>query len=136
MKTILVLFAAVLLSVSAYANDKKTDKNVKSKAVETVENVQTVAHLDFAPEIACEGWDAPCLAWIVVNIEMFAAGAGQFRQAVDLSQRNAAAFTPLVDGCTWEWFLRELQVIGLSQFGRATKIIDQSVDIKRHNPAP
>ena len=42
MKTILVLFAAVLLSVSAYANDKKTDKNVKSKAVETVENVQTV----------------------------------------------------------------------------------------------
>lgn len=42
MKTILVLFAAVLLSVSSYANDKKTDKNVKSNAIETVEKVQAV----------------------------------------------------------------------------------------------
>ncbi len=42
MKTILVLFAAILLSVSAFANDKKTDKNVKSNAVEAVENVQAV----------------------------------------------------------------------------------------------
>lgn len=42
MKTVLVLFAAVLLSVSAYANDKKADKNVKNNAIEVVENVQTV----------------------------------------------------------------------------------------------
>ena len=42
MKTIIVLFAAVLLSVSAYANDKKTDKNVKSNTTEAIQKTQSV----------------------------------------------------------------------------------------------
>ena len=43
MKTILVLIATVLLSVSVYAEDNKNDKNVKSTAVtEAVRKVNTV----------------------------------------------------------------------------------------------
>ncbi|WP_332457273.1 carboxypeptidase-like regulatory domain-containing protein [Petrimonas sp.] len=43
MKTILVLIATVLLSVSVYAEDNKNDKNVKNTAVtEAVRKVNTV----------------------------------------------------------------------------------------------
>ncbi|MDO5522793.1 MAG: carboxypeptidase-like regulatory domain-containing protein [Bacteroidia bacterium] len=43
MKTIIVLIATVLLSVSVYANDNKNDKNVKNVAsTEAIQNVNTV----------------------------------------------------------------------------------------------
>lgn len=49
MKTIFVLIAAVLLSVSVYAKDNKNDKNVKSTT--TVEAIQKVNTVDISGSI-------------------------------------------------------------------------------------
>lgn len=42
MKTILVLFAAVLLSLNAYAGDNKKDKTAKSITTKVAQSTQTV----------------------------------------------------------------------------------------------
>ncbi|HOG20047.1 MAG TPA: carboxypeptidase-like regulatory domain-containing protein [Salinivirgaceae bacterium] len=42
MKTTLFIIAITFLSISAYAEDNKTDKNVKTDATEYVDNVKSV----------------------------------------------------------------------------------------------
>ena len=42
MKTILVLFAAVLLSLTAYADDNKNDKTAKKNTTQVVQSTQKV----------------------------------------------------------------------------------------------
>ena len=47
MKTILVLFAAVLLLLTAYAVDNKKDKTAKSITIQVAQSTQTIKNVLF-----------------------------------------------------------------------------------------